>query len=256
MAPPVPDKIPVSFSIASKITCLFILKCKSESHLKEELSICQDVLALPETEDSWEKLFRAILKLNALIKGGAYKFPNALVTGVKSLSRPLISAVSVFMFGHRVKELNSLQMNSERTRLSATVLELLTSMISRLDRNFEPLMQVFIPSVLKLCTRTNKLYITRARNILDTITGQTSLTSIIPYFQGCWDDKSTTLRVAAAESMIASLKKFNPPDLLRYIPQVETAILTAAVDKDPTVRSAARKMFECYKALWPERVDK
>ena len=147
-------------------------------------------------------------------------------------------------------------MNSERTRLSATVLELLTTIIPRLDRSFEPLMQVFIPSVLKLCTRTNKLYISRARTLLDTITGHTSLTSIVPYFQGCWSDKSTTLRLAAAESMVSALKKFNPPDLSRYISHIETAILSAGVDKDPSVRSAGRKLFECYKALWPERVER
>jgi hypothetical protein len=147
-------------------------------------------------------------------------------------------------------------MNSERTRLSATVLELLTTMISRLDRHFESLMPVFIPSVLKLCTRTNKLFINRARGLLDTLIGQTTLIAIVPYFQGCWNDKSTTLRLAAAESMVAALTKFNPPDLSRYISHVETAILATGVDKDPAVRTAGRKMFDCYKALWPERVDR
>jgi hypothetical protein len=149
-----------------------------------------------------------------------------------------------------------LQMNSERTRLSATVLELLTNLIARLDRHFEPLMPIFIPSVLKLCTRTNKLYIARARLLLETITTHTTLTSVVPYFQCCWDDKSTTLRLAAADSMVAALKKFNPPDLSRYIAQVESAIKSTSVDKDPAVRTTGRKMFECYKDLWPDRVDR
>lgn len=147
-------------------------------------------------------------------------------------------------------------MNSERTRLSASVLDLLTITVSKLDRQFEPLMPIFIPSVIKLCARTNKLFIARARIILNTVTGQTSLSSIIPYFQGCWDDKSTTLRLAATESLVDALKKFNPPDLVRYISQIESAIMSTGVDKDSSVRTAGRKMFECYKKLWPERVDR
>jgi hypothetical protein len=100
------------------------------------------------------------------------------------------------------------------------------------------------------------LYIARARAFLDTLTDNTTLTSIIPYFQGYWDDKSNTLRAAAAETLVSALKKFNPPDLSRYIPQIEAAIKSTGVDKDPAVRTAGRKIFECYKVLWPDRVER
>ena len=147
-------------------------------------------------------------------------------------------------------------MTSERTRLSGTILDLLCVIAPRLDKHFEPLLHVFIPTALQLCSRTNKLYITRTRNLLDIISSRTSLTCIVPYLRESCEDKSVTQRAAGIDFILQSLHKFNPPDLLKYVESVESSICCTARDKDPGIRSTCRKVFDAYKLLWPERLER
>lgn len=93
MAPAIPDKISVSLSKYYMSAINKMAQCESAGYLKQELAVCNEVLTLPETEDSWEKISRAILRLTALVKGGAYKYPQVLVVGVKAMSKPLSGAV-------------------------------------------------------------------------------------------------------------------------------------------------------------------
>lgn len=146
-------------------------------------------------------------------------------------------------------------MSSERTRLSGTAIDLLLCMAFKLGSHFEPLLHAFIPTVLKLCTRTNKIYISRARALLDAITINTSLTCLIPYLEHSCHDKSTSLRAVGIDFIFHSLNRYNPPDLEKYVVNVEGAIKATGRDKDAEVRNISRKVFDSYKLLWPERVD-
>ncbi|KZT43520.1 hypothetical protein SISSUDRAFT_977980, partial [Sistotremastrum suecicum HHB10207 ss-3] len=166
-------------------------------------------------------------------------YPSELVLTIKQMSRPIIHAL-----------------NSERTRLSGAATSLLVIIAPRLKSDFEPLLHVFVPPLLRLCTRTSKVYITRAREALDMITDHTYLAPLIPFLRETCEDKSTSLRVNSIDLLVQAMNKFNPPDLARYCIQIEEMICIAATDKDANVREKSRKVFEAYKILWPERLER
>lgn len=66
---------------------------KSAADLAYYFQTIQDALAEKETEDSWQRLDRALAKLEAVAKGGGYKF-DEFVYHMKSVAEPLTSAVS------------------------------------------------------------------------------------------------------------------------------------------------------------------
>jgi hypothetical protein len=149
-------------------------------------------------------------------------------------------------------------MNSERTRLCGAAIDLLASAAAGLGREFEQLLTLFMPPLLALCGRTNKVVINRARICITTIIESTQLASVLPYFLQNIKDKSASLRLIVAEGTLACLNSCNPPDLEREsrARDVESIIRGTARDANADVRKLSRKIFECYKILFPGRVDR
>lgn len=58
-------------------------------------------LAQQETEDSWQRLDKALLKLEAITKGGGYKF-DEFIGHMKAVAGPLTRSVSVISCGARM----------------------------------------------------------------------------------------------------------------------------------------------------------
>ncbi|EGO00202.1 hypothetical protein SERLA73DRAFT_26207, partial [Serpula lacrymans var. lacrymans S7.3] len=167
-------------------------------------------------------------------------FPPELIAGLRSLSRPLTNS-----------------MNSERTRLSGTAIELIGAVATGLGSSFEPLLPLFLPTLLNLCTRANKVFTTRARSCILITIESTQLPSILPYLAESLGSKSVSLRLAAAESVLGCLNCFNPPDLEKESRArlVEEVIRATAKDASADVRKISKKVFEAYKTLMPSRVD-
>jgi CLASP N terminal len=149
-------------------------------------------------------------------------------------------------------------MNSERTRLSGAAIDLLVSVATGLGREFEQLLTLFMPPLLALCGRTNKVVINRARTCIITIIESTQLASVLSYFLQNIKDKSASLRLLAAEGTLACLNSCNPPDLERELRarDIEAIIRSTARDANAEVRRLSRKIFGCYKILLPGRVDR
>jgi hypothetical protein len=199
------------------------------------------VLTLTETEESWDTIAQGISRLTNLCNHGAYDFPAELGALIRTLSRPLNNA-----------------MCSERSRLSGAAIDLLSALASGLGNGFEPLLPLFFPTLLVLCTRTNKVFITRARMCIHALIENCQLPAILPYLLEASKDKSVSLRITAAEGMLACLNCFNPPDLEKEVRArlIEDVVRATARDASADVRKLSRKVFEAYKVLFPERVDK
>lgn len=176
----------------------------------------------------------------ALSKGSSAEFPREIVEAVRGLARPLNSAI-----------------NSERTRLSGVAIELMTSLTHELQRSFEPLLPLFLPTLLTMCTRSNKVFVTRAKASIVAIVEHTTSPSMLSYFSESITDKSASLRLAAAECTLACLNTFNPPDLEKEprAREVETIIRKAAVDANADIRRVGRRLFDAYKILLPGRLE-
>lgn len=198
-------------------------------------------MALTETEESWDTIAKGITHLANLCKNGACNFPAELTASLRSLSRPLNNA-----------------MCSERSRLSGAAIDLLRGLASGLGRDLEPLLSLFLPTLLVLCTRTNKVFVARARTCILALIENAQLPAILPYLLNASTDKSASLRLTAVESVLACLNCFNPPDLEKdaRAKVIEDVIRATARDASGEVRKISRKVFDAYKVVLPGRVDK
>ncbi|KAF7298183.1 TOG domain-containing protein [Mycena chlorophos] len=209
--------------------------------IQEQVDSVRSNLCLPETEESWDTILRAINTLS-LVCGDVDAFtPAELVAAIRPLHRPIISA-----------------MNSERGRLSGAAMDLVAILASSLGVAFDPLLHHLFPVLLTLSSRTSKVTLNRARACILSIINATQLPSILSYLLQSSADKSISLRLTVVESALACLNCFNPPDLEKdaKAKEIEAIIRVASRDASGDVRKVARKMFEAYKVLLPSRIDR
>lgn len=218
-----------------------VSQCDSLITLKHEIDTLRPVLTLTETEESWDTIAKGIVHLTDLCKNGACDFPTELTASLRTFSRPLNNA-----------------MCSERSRLSGAAIDLLHALAAGLGSDLEPLMPLFFPTLLILCTRTNKVFITRARACILAFIENTQLPVILTYLSDASRDKSVSLRLTAVDSVLACLNCFNPPDVEKDARAkiIEDVIKATARDASADVRKVSRKVFDAYTVLLPNRVDK
>jgi hypothetical protein len=148
--------------------------------------------------------------------------------------------------------------SSERSRLSAAATELIAALASGLGGDFEPLLPLYLPTILAICARPNKIFVSRGKATIRVIIEQTQLPSILSYLVESLKDKSFSLRLIAIDGTLACLNCLNPPDLEREsrAKEIESAIRMTATDASADVRRASRQVFEAYTILLPSRVDR
>lgn len=159
-----------------------------------------------------------------------------MIAEIRSLSRPINNAL-----------------NSERSRLSGSAINLIIALSTGLGRSFEPLLPIFIYTLLGLCARANKLFVTRAKACIITIIEYTRSSSILSYLAESVDHKSPSLRLAVAEGVLACLDTFNPSDGARAR-RFEDIIKVITQDARADVRAIGKKICAAYKAMLPEGV--
>ncbi|TFK54382.1 hypothetical protein OE88DRAFT_1655035 [Heliocybe sulcata] len=217
-----------------------VIKCGSKLTLEHELELIGPELSHNETEETWDAIFRALSRLSAVCRGGGCEFPRELVAFLRDFSRPVISAL-----------------NSERSRLSGAAADMIGVVASGLGRLFEALLPLFLPALLTLCTRPNKLFINRARSCILLVIEHTQLPSIISFLLCSLKDKSVSLRLVAIDCIFACLNSCGPQDLQKETraKEIEAAIKSTATDSHADVRKASRRVFETYKVLFEYRVE-
>ncbi|KPV74526.1 uncharacterized protein RHOBADRAFT_45015 [Rhodotorula graminis WP1] len=228
---PEPDKIPIN----------------SPHDLSVEVDALVTALQLVETEDTWEKINRAVKRFQAAVRGGACRFTDDFVHHlrdprvVKGLVRSLVT---------------------ERTALSGTALELVAS-CTRLGHHFAALVSLYVPTLLRLFARPNKVYVTRSASCVASIIRNTRIADVVRLIALEWRNepgKSATFREQAAAALAIALGAdgdtlgVDKDGLERRIDDLEWLIKTGATGREATVRSEMKKCWEVYKREWPDRV--
>ncbi|KDQ21234.1 hypothetical protein BOTBODRAFT_196201 [Botryobasidium botryosum FD-172 SS1] len=184
---------------------------------------------------------RALFRLTAVTRGGAYKLDPQFADGMRWLSKWINNC-----------------MLSERARLSGAATDLVTVFAPRLGTRFDPLMGIFVPTLLKLCARTNKLFITRAHTCLSRILETTRLTRVLPMLRDALGDKSQSLRLAATELTAVFVEYWVKCEgdrmKTRWVEDIEVIIKVSARDSNPDIRKTSRRLFESYKLMCPDRI--
>ncbi|UTT96871.1 hypothetical protein NDA17_001067 [Ustilago hordei] len=209
----------------------------SAKEVYEHLSDLSTNLHLPETEHTWQKIEQSLLHIQAITRGGATKWPD-FIPLLKENASPINDALL-----------------SERTKLSGTAGDLLNSIAPRLGDKFEPLVAVFVPTLLLICARTNKVAVKRAEKSLHLVVKHCRPTSVIAYLKEAIKDKGQGLRAVAARTLVLALEVTEKEKLGRRVGDVEACVKSAATDSNPEVRKLAKRLFELYLDIWPERVE-
>ncbi|BGP49376.1 hypothetical protein JCM10450v2_005264 [Rhodotorula kratochvilovae] len=229
--PQEPDKIPIN----------------SPTDLHVEVEALVQVFQLSETEDTWEKINRAVKRFQATVRGGACRFTDDFLHAmrdprvVKGIVRSLVT---------------------ERTALSGTTLELVAS-CTRLGHHFAALLAPYLPTLLRLFARPNKVYVTRAASTIASIIRNTRLGDVVRFIVLEWRNeagKSASFREQAAAAVAIVLGAdsdtlgVDKESLERRVEDLEWLIKTGATGREASVRSDMKKCWEVYKREWPERV--
>lgn len=80
-------------------------QCPTPQHLQAELDALAGPLALPEKEDTWEKMEKALIRFAGVTRGGGYKHLPLFVDGVgrKGVGGDIAACVSHTLTGrHQV----------------------------------------------------------------------------------------------------------------------------------------------------------
>ncbi|KAG2015988.1 endo-1,3(4)-Beta-Glucanase chain A [Coprinopsis cinerea AmutBmut pab1-1] len=198
-------------------------------------------IALPDAEDTWERVAKALTSLKQSCDARQFDEPSDVVQTIKTFQTSIINS-----------------MNSERTRLCLAALDLVDAVAVACEVKFEPLIPVLLPALLVLCGRTNKVIVNRTKGCIMSIVECTQVAGVLPYFLGQLGEKANTVRLVAAEAALACVKCCNPPDLEKEARagDIESIIRKAARDANADVRKVGRELFGAYKILLPSRVDR
>ncbi|TNY24308.1 clasp N terminal-domain-containing protein [Rhodotorula diobovata] len=228
---PDPDKIPIN----------------SPHNLHVEVELLVAALQLNETEDTWEKINRAVKRFQATVRGGACRFQDDFVHHMRD---------------PRVAKGIVRSLVTERTALSGTTLELVAS-CTRLGPHFAALLSLYLPTLLRLFARPNKVYVTRSASCIASIIRNTRLADVVRFIALEWRNepgKSASFREQAATALAIALGAdgdaltVDKEGLERRIDDLEWLIKTGATGREAGVRAEMKKCWEVYKREWPERV--
>lgn len=148
---------------------------------------------------------------------------------------------------------------------------LFLSAATRLGQSFSPLVFLYLPHIIRLLSRTNKLYISRATACLLVVISNTRLAGVIPYLREGMLEKSPSHRKGCMSGLLCALGGPDPlspvskikyegmtvdRDIVhkKYLDDVETCIRIGARDKDIEIRKIAKKCWEIYRSEFSERV--
>lgn len=142
--------------------------------------------------------------------------------------------------------------------MSAAVLDCISVVAPRMGSDFEPLVSIYIPPILRLSNRANKVYVTRSQAVITLVIGFCHIPSILPHLvTACKESKIATGRTIAIEGVLRALNKWDwsQKEIRSKVTNVEEMIRLTGRDKDAGIRQISRQVFEAYKNIFPERLD-
>lgn len=211
------------------------VRIASDAELEAHVAPILPKLALPETEDSWSKIDSALVEFQTITKAG-----GARLTSYIAVVRDVAPCITRSLL-------------SERTKLSGTASDVLNSMAPRLGDRFAVLLPIFMPPLLQLCARTNKVALKRAEKSIHLICRYCQLSGTIPYLVHALHEKAPGLRVVALGALIVLVDAGGSERLQKRVGEIEQVIHDHARDANSEVRALCRTLYAHYTANWPER---
>ncbi|CAJ0627903.1 2659_t:CDS:2 [Entrophospora sp. SA101] len=164
-----------------------------------------------ESEHNWEKFDNALSQLIEITSKGVSHYERSYIAGIKSLRYPIQNSVL-----------------TTRSKLSSTAIELVEEIAKALGPRFISISEIFVPSILKLFNRTNKVFIKRANKCLGTIIRETKSSNLMPTFKEAMRSQNKQMRACVA-GMVLTMLEDNVNGLNIYIDALELIIREASL---------------------------
>jgi len=146
-------------------------------------------------------------------------------------------------------------MLSDRGKLSGVATDFLTSMAPRLASAFITLIPLYVPPLIKLLARPNKVYLRRAEKSLMTIAQYCPSPAFIAMIRTGVEDKSDTCRRSCGAVMAFILENWEVSWMgNKGMADIEDAMKKMATERDAEVRKIAKGMWETYNMHYADRV--
>jgi len=129
-------------------------------------------------------------------------------------------------------------------------------MATSMGDKFEQLSDLVLPTVLRLTTRANKVYVSSATATLKACIKSAGLTSFLPTLLEGLKNPSKSMRIASIESILLIVEKNGPHRLQGSVAFIEKAILDGVLDPTHEVRDTAKTLFETYKVGFGDSLPK
>ena len=151
--------------------------------------------------------------------------------------------------------LNKLQ--TERTRLAKQMLSLVSAISTYLQSEFQQLLSIYIPTVLKLTTRANKVYVSLSTLTLKTCIEQSMIPGIISILvETLKNSLSKTQRIACQDLLCFVMVTNQKSAIQPFVHLVEEGCAHGITDSSNQVRDKSRELFDHLRTMFPERVEK
>ncbi|KAI9599261.1 clasp N-terminal domain-containing protein, partial [Syncephalis fuscata] len=214
-----------------------IIQVTSNAQFESEFDKIKATMNQKETEQNWMLMEEALHRLGALSLGGAYKMPS-FIPAIKSIRDSFVNSI-----------------NTERTKLSGTAVELVQTLARVLRKDFIQVFDIVIPPVIRLCARTNKVFVKRAISCLDRSIQFSQLPDFLHPLAENQKAASKGMRRCTLECLNMVLHKIPSTDLHNsHVTIVEAMLRAGLVDADADARTEARKAYDAYAKLFEQRV--
>lgn len=124
-----------------------------------------------------------------------------------------------------------------------------------LDPQLEQFYDVFIPVLLKICERTNRVFILRATDAIQSILNhpQAPVSKlVVPHLVECMSSASKSLRLASVKTLTTWITVHG---YVEEASSVEAILLKGFEDAAGEIREACRDLYRAYTERWPERKE-
>lgn len=197
-----------------------------------------------ETEQNWLKREESIGTLRRLNAGNApSEFHDVFVAGLRGMLDGILKA-----------------MNSLRTSLSKEGCSLIQGLAITLGPSLDPMVELLMQSLVKLCAATKKIASQQANATVDLLVSRVTYNSrLMSHIWNACQDKNVQPRTYAPGWLNTVLKKEqHHKSHLEHTGGVdvfEKCIKKGLADANPGVREKARSTYWKFYAVWPARAD-
>jgi len=120
--------------------------------------------------------------------------------------------------------------------------------------NFEPFIDVFLPTIINITGKTNNLFTQNGLNCIKKIITNTNSTKIIPQLFYQKSSKKKKIRLVVAECIETCLQCIPNKKLYDYVNIIEQLIKDGIYDREQIIRDTYKRVYLSFKDAFDKNI--